>query len=69
LGKVYERHLSRANVVGAAAVLEQAAKETGGAFMNRREYAGLGGDPIDQKAVVVDETQVAHAFAKLQGGY
>lgn len=69
LGKIYERHLSRGNVVGAAAVLEQAAKEAGGAFTNRREHTGVGGGPIEQKTVVVDETQVARAVAKLQGDY
>lgn len=69
LGKIYERHLSRGNVVGAAAVLEQAAKEAGGAFTNRREHTGAGGGPIEQKTVVVDETQVAAAVAKLQGDY
>lgn len=69
LGKIYERHLSRGNVVGAAAVLEQAAKEAGGAFTNRREHTGAGGGPIAQKTVVVDETQVAAAVAKLQGDY
>ncbi|HCW18982.1 DUF2280 domain-containing protein [Achromobacter sp.] len=69
LGKIYERHISRGNVVGAAAVLEQAAKETGGAFTNRREHTGAGGGPIEQKTVVVDETQVAAAVAKLQRDY
>lgn len=69
LGKIYDRHISRGNVVGAAAVLEQAAKEAGGAFTNRREHTGVGGGPIEQKTVVVDETQVARAVAKLQGDY
>jgi len=69
LGKIYDRHLSRGNVVGAAAVLEQAAKEAGGAFTNRREHTGAGGGPIEQKTVVVDETQVAAAVAELNGAY
>lgn len=69
LGKIYERHLSRGNVVGAAAVLEQAAKEAGGAYTNRREHTGVGGGPIEQKTVVVDETQVAAAVAQLNGDY
>lgn len=69
LGKIYERHLSRGNVVGAAAVLEQAAKEAGGAYTNRREHTGAGGGPIEQKTVVVDETQVATAVAQLNGDY
>lgn len=69
LGKIYERHISRGNVVGAAGALEQAAKEVGGAFTNRREHTGAGGGPIEQKTVVVDETQVAAAVAKLQSDY
>ncbi|CUI29711.1 DUF2280 domain-containing protein [Achromobacter xylosoxidans] len=69
LGKIYERHVSRGNVIGAAGVLEQAAKEVGGAFTNRREHTGVGGGPIEQKTVVVDETQVAAAVAKLQSDY
>ncbi|WP_258129227.1 DUF2280 domain-containing protein [Achromobacter anxifer] len=69
LGKIYERHISRGNVVGAAGVLEQAAKEVGGAFTNRREHTGAGGGPIEQKTVVADERQVAAAVAKLNGDY
>ncbi|KAG0938830.1 hypothetical protein G6F31_015392 [Rhizopus arrhizus] len=48
LGKIYDRHISRGNVVGAAAVLEQAAKEAGGLFTNKQklEHAGAGGGPI-----------------------
>ncbi|WP_315136766.1 DUF2280 domain-containing protein [Achromobacter marplatensis] len=69
LGKIYERHMQRGNLMGAAVVLEQAAKESGGAFTNRREHTGAGGGPIEQKTVVVDETQVAAAVAKLQGDY
>ncbi|MEC6413528.1 DUF2280 domain-containing protein [Achromobacter xylosoxidans] len=69
LGKIYERHISHGNVIGAAGVLEQAAKEVGGAFTNRREHTGVGGGPIEQKTVVVDETQVAAAVAKLQSDY
>ena len=69
LGKIYDRHLSRGNVVGAAAVLEQAAKEAGGAFTNRREHTGAGGGPIEQKTVVVDGKEVAAAVAQLNGDY
>ncbi|EHK65287.1 hypothetical protein KYC_17372 [Achromobacter arsenitoxydans SY8] len=69
LGKIYERHISRGNVVGAAGVLEQAAKEVGGAFTNRREHTGAGGGPIEQKAVVVDGKEVAAAVAELNRDY
>ncbi|MDT4835569.1 hypothetical protein FQZ97_692400 [compost metagenome] len=69
LGKIYERHMGRGNVVGAAGVLEQAAKEVGGAFTNRREHTGAGGGPIEQKTVVVDEKEVAAAVAELNRDY
>ena len=69
LGKIYDRHIRRGNVVGAAAVLEQAAKEAGGAFTNRREHTGAGGGPIEQKTVVVDGKAVAAAVAQLNGDY
>ena len=69
LGRIYDKHISRGNVIGAAGVLEQAAKEVGGAFTNKREHTGAGGGPIEQKTVVVDEREVAAAVAKLQGEY
>ncbi|KAG0753006.1 hypothetical protein G6F22_021632 [Rhizopus arrhizus] len=53
LGKIYDLHISRGNVVGAAAVLEQAAKEAGGLFTNKQklEHAGAGGGPIQTEQV------------------
>jgi len=36
LGKIYDRHMARGNIVAAAAVLEQAAKEEGGMLTNKR---------------------------------
>lgn len=36
LGKIYDRHMARGNIVAAAAVLEQAAKEKGGMLTNKR---------------------------------
>ncbi|WP_238866475.1 DUF2280 domain-containing protein [Achromobacter xylosoxidans] len=69
LDRIYDKHISRGNVIGAAGVLEQAAKEVGGAFTNKREHTGAGGGPIEQKTVVVDEREVAAAVAKLQGEY
>lgn len=43
------------NVMGMAAILEQAAKEEGGAYTNRRELTGQGGKPLvpTQPGVVV----------------
>ncbi|WMD23314.1 DUF2280 domain-containing protein [Achromobacter seleniivolatilans] len=46
LSKIYERHMQRGNVVAAASVLEQAAKESGGMFTNKRELSGPNGGPI-----------------------
>jgi len=69
LGKIHARYMERGNLVAAAAILEQAAKEAGGAFTNRREHTGPGGGPIEQKTVVVDEQKVAAAVAKLEGDY
>jgi hypothetical protein len=46
LQKLYETAKDRGAVVVAAEILEQAAKETGGAFTNRRELSGPGGGPI-----------------------
>lgn len=40
------RLLSKGNVLGAAQLLEQAAKEVGGMFTNRRELTGKDGDPL-----------------------
>ncbi|GAB1578657.1 DUF2280 domain-containing protein [Bordetella petrii] len=57
------------NVAMVSQLLEQAAKEVGGAFTNRREHSGPGGGPIEQKTVVVDENKVAAAVAKLEDDY
>ncbi|GFN25478.1 hypothetical protein ADE_11760 [Achromobacter denitrificans] len=54
LGKIYERHMQRGNVVGAAAVLEQAAKESGGMFTNKRELSGPGGGPIPMMPTTIE---------------
>ncbi len=46
LQRLYEQALMRGNVTLAAAALEQAAKEIGGVFMNRREHSGPAGARI-----------------------
>lgn len=69
LGKIHDRHLQRGNLVGAASILEQAAKEVGGAFTNKREHTGAGGGPIEQRTVVVDEQKIAAAVRKLEDDY
>ncbi len=54
LGKIYDRHMTRGNVVAAAAVLEQAAKEFGGMFTNKRELSGPNGGPIPTMPTTIE---------------
>jgi len=54
LGKIYDRHIQRGNVVAAAAVLEQAAKEHGGMFTNKREVSGPDGGPIPTMPTTIE---------------
>lgn len=54
LGKIYARHMERGNAVGATQVLEQAAKEVGGMFTNRRELSGPDGGPIPVMPTTVE---------------
>lgn len=53
--RVLDRSLNlaeqRGNTAMVATLLEQAAKESGGAFTNRRELTGKGGGPIQQASV------------------
>ncbi len=49
LQRLTDLAISRNNAALAAQLLEQAAKEVGGAFTNRRELGGLGGGPIPMK--------------------
>ncbi|AJY39162.1 DUF2280 domain-containing protein [Burkholderia humptydooensis] len=61
----------RNNLPLMAQLLEQAAKESGDAFTNKRrhELTGENGGPIENRTVVVDESQVAAAVAKLEDEY
>jgi hypothetical protein len=47
LNRMYARAERQGNVVVAAQIIEQAAKEVGGAFTNRRELTGKDGGPVD----------------------
>lgn len=57
--RVLQRSLARVetqgNVAMTAQLLEQAAKEIGGAFTNRREITGKGGGPVRVVATSEDE--------------
>lgn len=55
LQTLMEQARGRRNVPLAAALLEQAAKETGGMYTNRRELTGAGGGPIHTKSDVVHD--------------
>lgn len=46
LQRLHQKAQQRGNMALAAALLEQAAKEVGGAFTNRRELGGPAGGPI-----------------------
>lgn len=49
LQRLHEKAQARGNMALAAALLEQAAKEVGGAYTNRREHSGPNGGPIPLK--------------------
>jgi hypothetical protein len=59
LQRLYERTADKPvpNVVLAAALLEQAAKEAGGAFTNRRELTGANGEPLPVGAVPLTDAE------------
>ncbi len=72
--RVLQRQLVKAEAQGNTAMvsqlLEQAAKEIGGAFTNRRELSGVGGGPIQGQQVPapVDPVEAAAAYAKMMQG-
>jgi hypothetical protein len=53
LDQYVEEFEKNKNLVGAAQMLEQIAKEMGDAFTNRRELSGVGGEPIQHSVVRV----------------
>lgn len=67
--RAFNAHKSRGNWVAAMQVLEQAAKESGDAFTNRRELTGKDGAPIkvDYASLSEDEinAKLANALAAL----
>jgi hypothetical protein len=52
LNRMFEKAEVQGNMVFAAQLLEQAAKEVGGMFTNRRELTGAAGGPIQQATSV-----------------
>ncbi|WP_205168893.1 DUF2280 domain-containing protein [Burkholderia sp. LMG 13014] len=71
LAAAVDKAEERNNLPLMAQLLEQAAKESGDAYTNRRrlEHTGENGGPIENRTVVVDESQVAAAVAKLEDEY
>ncbi len=69
--RVLQRALDKAEKQGNAAmvlqILEQAAKESGGVFTNRRELTGAGGGPIQQQSVTPE--QVAAEVRRVREDY
>ena len=59
LQRELERAQARGNAALVAQLLEQAAKEIGGAFTNRRELTGRGGGPIQQANLTQPEFEEA----------
>lgn len=54
LQRMLQDAMSRKNVVLASQLLEQAAKESGGAFSNRREISGPNGGPVPMAPTVIE---------------
>jgi hypothetical protein len=49
LQRMADKAEAQGNMVLASSLLEQAAKETGGSYTNRREVGGLGGGPVQHE--------------------
>ncbi|MBV7482513.1 DUF2280 domain-containing protein [Bordetella sp. BOR01] len=54
LHRMVQEAMRRKNIVLAAALLEQAAKESGGMFTNKRELSGPGGGPIPTMPTTIE---------------
>lgn len=54
LQRMVHESMRRKNIVLAASLLEQAAKESGGMFTNRRELSGPNGGPIPTTPTVIE---------------
>ncbi|WP_423820846.1 DUF2280 domain-containing protein [Salinisphaera sp. SPP-AMP-43] len=53
LSRMADKAERMGNIALAAQLIEQAAKETGGMFTNRRELTGKDGGPIEERAAVI----------------
>lgn len=71
LDRLLQKVEKQGNTALAAQLLEQAAKESGGAFTNKQrlEHTGKDGAPIEQRTAVVNEHEVRAAVDKLESEY
>lgn len=61
--------MQRGNYVLAASLMEQAAKEKGGSFTNRREFTGKDGGPIQHEDVtLMTDDEIDRELMRLLGG-
>lgn len=71
--RVLQRNLERAEQRGNAAlvitILEQAAKELGGAFTNRREVTGKNGQPLAMATASVTPEQLKEVVESVQASF
>jgi hypothetical protein len=71
IGRIADRAESVGNTVVALQAIEQAAKEVGGAFTNRRELTGKDGSPLPAAPIIVSTMtpqQAAEAYADTLNG-
>lgn len=59
MNRMAERAENQGNMVLAASLMEQAAKEMGGSFTNRRELTGADGAPIRTEVATVDMSKLS----------
>lgn len=73
INRMAEKAMSKGNAPLAKELLEQAAKEVGGAFTNRRELTGKDGKPIKTESVgaivsSVDPVEAARLYQEFAAG-
>lgn len=69
LQTLYNRAVTSKNVVLAAQLLEQAAKEIGGAMTNRRELTGKDGKPLAVAHTSITKEELAAAVQSVREDY
>ena len=68
LQRMAEKAEKQGNMVLASSLLEQAAKEVGDSFTNRRELSGTGGGPIKTVTTQMTPQEAAEAYAATLDG-